>query len=139
MTVTIKLKNKPLFFARLKAIVPRMEEELAKANSKSADAMVASALRLVPVDPNDEDGIHLRDSIVAFKGKFRAAYIVQAGGASTTKPSRGGRYDYALAVEYGTQDTTAQPFFWPSYRLNRKPMKARATRAIRKAIKDAGF
>lgn len=117
-----------------------MEAELTTANAKSADAMVDSAKRLVPVDENDTDGIHLRDSIVSFKGNSRAAYIVQAGGKMTTKASVAGRpYDYALAVEYGTQDTTAQPYFWPSYRLNRKPMKARATRAIRKAIKDAGF
>ena len=39
-------------------------------------------------------------------------------------------------MEYGTAETTAQPFFWPVVRSSRKRVKSRITRAIRKAVKD---
>ena len=44
---------------------------------------------------------------------------------------------YAHLVEYGTSDTEAQPFFWPSYRLLKTGMKANITRAAKKAVKDS--
>lgn len=44
---------------------------------------------------------------------------------------------YAHLVEYGTEDTPAQPFFWPGFRLTRKRAAAQIKRAISKAIREA--
>lgn len=110
---------------------------MAAANKKSAVEMVATAKRLVP----EESGT-LRESIRYSAGRRRGGFIVEAGGPTTTKPVRHGAdasYDYALGQEYGTSDTPAQPFFWPAFRLTRKTHRGRVARALRKAIKDAGF
>jgi HK97 gp10 family phage protein len=73
-----------------------------------------------------EGGGALRDSIrVETSDRSDMRALVRAGGPTTTV--RG--YDYALAQEFGTSKTRAQPFFWPTYRAKKK--------AIRKAIKDA--
>ena len=45
---------------------------------------------------------------------------------------------YGHLVEYGTADTAAQPFFWPSVRLLRKRTTDRIKRAITKAVREAG-
>jgi HK97 gp10 family phage protein len=63
-------------------------------------------------------------------------YRVQAGGEGTTRRDGRRPYDYALAVEYGTQSKPARPFFWPNYRQNRRRVRAALTKAMRKAAKD---
>lgn len=64
---------------------------------------------------------------------------LRAGGPLTTVKARrgwsGGDYDYALAQEFGTKEMAANPYFWPGYRLFRKPARAAVKRAMRKAIK----
>lgn len=73
--------------------------------------------------------------------RSRMAAMVRAGGQGTMQQVgsgffgafnaavRGrGEYDYAIAQEFGTSQTPAQPFFWPTYRANK--------RRIRRAIKD---
>lgn len=70
----------------------------------------------------------------------RISQIVEAGGAATTRAVRSGAsatYDYALAQEYGTEKQDANPFFWPAWRLYRRRLKARMTRATKKAIQGA--
>lgn len=127
----IKFANKERFFKNLISIVPEAEKELTDANDRSAKALVETARRLAPVDTGK-----LRDSIRMRKGKRATSFIVEAGGKETTNDKN---YDYAVGQEFGTVDNPAQPYFWPSYRLNRKPMKSRAARAMKKAIKAKGF
>jgi HK97 gp10 family phage protein len=67
------------------------------------------------------------------------AVRVEAGGETTTRPVREGvsaTFDYSLGVEYGTVDTPAQPFFWPSVNTTKKRVRRRVDRAIAKAVKD---
>ncbi|MBS9477655.1 HK97 gp10 family phage protein [Ancylobacter sp. VKM B-3255] len=121
---------------RLMAIPKAVKAELQPTLEKSADEVVATAQRLAPVD----DGT-LRDSIRREPGEHDLEVRVEAGGEATTREVRRGigvGYDYALAVEYGTIDTPAQPFFWPAYRLSRNRIKSRAKRAISKAVKRTG-
>jgi hypothetical protein len=95
--------------------------------------MVSLARSFVPV----EDGT-LRDSIRRSEPGERGEVLVEAGGPTTTRPVRNGStatFDYALGQEYGTQKSNARPYFWPSYRLTRKRLRARASRALNKAIK----
>lgn len=134
----VRFVNKARFFRKLQSTVPAIGNELRLTNAKSAQGMVASAVRLAP---RGETG-NLQASIRWGKGSGPTAYIVEAGGPLTTKPVRDGastHYDYALAIEFGAHKRTAQPFFWPAYRLNRKTFKGRISRGIRKALKKAGF
>lgn len=135
-SVSLKWKNKDAFFRRLVSVVPAAEQELAAANETSANAMATLARSLAPVNTG-----RLLASI-RIEPRERGAFAVMAGGPLTTHPVRQGasqKYDYALGAEFGTQDTPAQPFFWPSFRVNKRPAKARATRALTKAIKQKGF
>lgn len=134
---SLKWQNKERFFQRLVSVVPAAEQELAAANEQSANALADMARRLAPTG---ETG-RLQASI-RIETRERGAFAVLAGGPLTTHPVRKGasrQYDYALGVEFGTEDTPAQPFFWPSFRANKRPAKARATRALTKAIKQRGF
>lgn len=137
MTVTVKFKNKERLFAKLRASVPKVDVAFTAVAQTSAQDMVRMAKGLVEVDEGD-----LRDSIVWGDGPRPASFIVQAGGKATTKPVRDGAdasYDYALANEFGTQDMSARPFFWPSYRVTKRRLKGRISRAFGKAMKEAGF
>jgi hypothetical protein len=134
----MKFANRDRFMKQLFSVVPEAEKELADANQKSAQAFLEMAQRLCPVGKTGA----LLASIRMYPGRAPGAWVVEAGGPTTTKPVRKGQkatYDYALAVEFSTQDTTAQPFFWPAYRSQKRPAKGRATRALKKAIRAKGF
>jgi HK97 gp10 family phage protein len=68
---------------------------------------------------------------------------VHAGGDKTTKTINDKRgiaayeFDYSLAVEFGTKEAHAEPFFWPAYRTSKKRVRRRVDRAIGKAVKEA--
>ncbi|GLK71570.1 HK97 gp10 family phage protein [Ancylobacter dichloromethanicus] len=120
---------------RLKAIPAAVRKEVFTALDKSADEMVALAKVLVP----EETGA-LKSTIRKSPRVADFAIDIEAGGEATTKPVRDGAsatYDYALGVEYGTLagKRPAQPFFYVSYRANRKKVRPRTRRAITKAIK----
>ena len=136
--VSMKFAKRDAFTKQLLAVVPEAEKELADANQKSAQAFLEMAQRLCPVG---ETGALLA-SIRMYPGRAPGSWVVEAGGPTTTKPVRKGvksTYDYALGAEFGTEDTTATPFFWPSYRSQKRPAKGRATRALTKAIRAKGF
>lgn len=84
--------------------------------------------------PKDEG--KLAQSVRVEGGKTGMRFFVKAGGPLTTRPVREGvsaTYDYANAVEHGTQKMKAEPFFYPTYRANRKQMKRSIEKVIRKA------
>src|SRR5262249_55130920 len=65
----------------------------------------------------------LVQSIRTEQGKRPTVVRVVAGGALTTAQAGASQpYDYSRAVEFGTEHTPAQPFFFPTYRLTRKRM-----------------
>lgn len=93
------------------------------------------------------DGRHeLLESIRVTPGSHPLRKVVRAGGPLTTKKAGGGflrrlisgrgkEYDYANAVEFGTQEMPAQPFFWPSYRLTKRPFRSRIARKVNAVMK----
>ncbi|MGV3553096.1 HK97-gp10 family putative phage morphogenesis protein [Rhizobium sp.] len=122
------------FKARLAKLPTGMRRELEKALAKDAAEWVKTAKALAPIDDGD-----LRQSIRSQK-TATGGQIVRAGGAKTTRLVRSHAgaepLDYALLVEFGTQDTQARPFFWTSYRTLKKKFAARRRRATAKAIKE---
>lgn len=125
------------FQERMRAIPKAVREDVKPAVIKSANEMAGSMRSLAPVDEGD-----LRDSIeVTGPGQRTPAYS-QPGG-STVLPENAaavsvGNTDvrYPHLVEYGTQSASAQPFFWPAFRSNRKRATNRIKRAMTKAIKE---
>ena len=61
---------------------------------------------------------------------------VRAGGPTTTVTTEKHPYDYARAVEFGTHRMSAEPFFFPTYRLMKKSMRSSMRRKITKTIKQ---
>ncbi|NTA79620.1 hypothetical protein G6L13_03870 [Agrobacterium tumefaciens] len=121
------------FKRRLRKLPKSVVTEVNKAIAKDADEWVALSKRYVPKDP--EDGTPLHDSIRHYETET-GGQVVRAGGETTTRPSAGGKYDYALAAEFGTQMHQAQPFYYPAYRSLKKKFQNRRRRALSKAVKD---
>lgn len=44
---------------------------------------------------------------------------------------------YARFVEFGTQKMPAQPFFFPVWRANRRRVRSKITKSLKKAIREA--
>lgn len=138
-----RLKRK---LAKLPAVAKQM---IRQAMEAKANEIVAMMKNLVPVD----DGT-LRDSIgwtwgKAPKGSLTLASVQATGDSDMTLTIYAGNKEafYARWVEFGTArhkngglfagsihpGTTAQPFFFVSWRAN----KRRTVRAVRKATRDA--
>jgi HK97 gp10 family phage protein len=102
-------------------------------------SLVASEQKsLAPVDISSKTPGALKDSVRVERGRAtekKAIVIkIKAGGAKTKKEGAGGKaYDYGRAVEFGTKDMPAHPFFFPIWRARRKEVRA----AVRKAVKQA--
>lgn len=147
MPITIRRKDELL--AKLSRLAPAAKAALTEANAKTADEMVRLARSFVPVRT----------------GRLRASIVATPPGGSPPAHSQGGvkqvpegayavtagnrRVRYAHLVEFGTRPhenageragthnpgAPAQPFFFPAYRLVRKAMKSKASRALNKSIK----
>lgn len=124
------------FQRRMNLIPKNVREAVTPALQRSADEMAASIKALVPVDTGA-----LRESVEVTPGGQSTPPYSQPGGAMTVPENAiaitVGNTDvrYGHLVEYGTSETVAQPFFWPSVRLNRKRATNRIKRAIRAAVK----
>ncbi|MDR7147054.1 HK97-gp10 family putative phage morphogenesis protein [Rhizobium sp. BE258] len=124
------------FQRRMRAIPVAVKEAARAAMAKGADEIVAAAKAYAPVD----DGA-LQDSIGwtwgdAPEGSFA---IATQGTGDLRITIYAGNKDafYARWVEFGTTENTAQPFFFPAYRLLKKRTANRVKRAINKAIRKA--
>lgn len=109
-------------------------EKMRAALQVSAAEVVAAQKSVAPVDDGD-----LRDSIRTEPGAHPLQILVTAGGEATTRPVRNGAdvdYDYALGVEFGTVEQDPQPFFYGPFRLLKRRVVGRVTRAGRKAIRE---
>lgn len=148
-SVKVTVRNKDRLFRKLRDLAPEIQKELGEANAKSAHEMVAIAQSLVPVSTGK-----LRESIVATPpGELPPAYSqggTNAQASSSWMVSAGNSaVRYGHLVEFGARahkaggmfegadhpGAPAQPFFFPAYRLIRKRMRARASRAINRAVK----
>lgn len=122
----------------LASIPKKAKAAIQPAIDQGANEMAARMRYLAPHDDGD-----LQRSIRVEPGPRELSATVTAGGPLTTKPVRKSEkgnapeYDYALGIEYSTEDMPAQPFFWPSVNTTKKRVKRRIDRAISKAIKEA--
>ncbi|MBL4928788.1 HK97-gp10 family putative phage morphogenesis protein [Fuscibacter oryzae] len=126
------------FQRRMQAIPEAAREAVKPALLKAADITAGVQRSLAPVDSGD-----MAASIaVTGPGQSTPAYsqpggsmIVPENAAAITVGNTDVRY--AHLVEHGTEDTPAQAFFWPGFRLTRKRAAGVIKRAIGKAIREA--
>lgn len=120
-------------FAKLTAdLKTEVRDEAIGGVLEQALALAGVMRQLAPQGPTG----NLKRSVRAEVGNKPTTALVKAGGALTTREVRSGSgvpFDYSLAVEFGTHEQHAQPFFWPTYRLTKK----RARRAIKRRITKA--
>lgn len=129
-------------------------KELKKSLERSAKELVAAQKALVPVDTGG-----LRDSItwtddpakIPSYAAFQQKGIVRDKELSVFVTAGNTKVRTAHLVEFGTAPhvnaglfpgtqhpgTEPQPFFLPAYRIMRRRIANRATRAVRQAIKKA--
>lgn len=97
-----------------------------------ADALVGRMKSVVKHGPTG----NLASSIRKESTRRPTIVRVRAGGATTMVTTEQRPYDYARAVEFGTQKMSAEPFFFPTYRLMKKSMRAAMRRKITADIKQ---
>lgn len=136
----MKIERKAELRRKMAAIPQVARAELRKALEVSASEMVSTARSFAPVDSGA-----LRTSIDHTFGEYKAANAnvrgVRAGGGvgdkdlSVTIHAGDASAYYAAFVEFGTQDSVAQPYFFPAYRLTKKRVRGRMNRALKVAAK----
>ena len=133
----------------------RLKRELAMTIRDEAEGLAAAIRAEAPRDTGA-----LVDSVQVRRKKHDLELEVTAGGATTTRSydrrtgyerevvidgrsnegiakREGGdsvSYDYALANEYGTEDQTAQPFFYPTVRARRDGINERISEKVREVL-----
>ncbi|MGY3609929.1 MULTISPECIES: HK97-gp10 family putative phage morphogenesis protein [unclassified Bradyrhizobium] len=119
----------------------RLTEELkAEVHREAVDELNAQADNLARqielVAPRGPTG-NLEHSVAKVPDRKTDTVVrIVAGGRLTIRPSVSSKpYDYARADEFGTVNMRAQPFFFPTYRLNKKKMISAMKRKIRASIK----
>lgn len=136
---------------KLRQFPQAVEAEIKAAMEASANEIVALAKSLAPTDSGD-----LRNSIAWTYGDAPKGAIVlgkvkasSSGNIKITVYAGGPDAYYARFIEFGTAPhinggrfagsanpgTAGQPFFFVSWRANRKRAKGRVTRAVNRAAK----
>ena len=134
---------------KLRSIPAKVAAAMSRALVQNAEELVGKMKNAAPYDSGD-----LIDSI---QWQFTSARDAETGGSikgaeglSVTVSAGGGLAFYASWVEFGTPPhinggkfagtqhpgTEKQPFFWPIYRLNKRRIKGRLSRAQNKTIKE---
>ena len=83
----------------------------------------------------EHEGV-LKTTVKVVPGQNDTTVRIVAGGQQTIRQNGSSKpYDYARADEFGTQKMPARPFFFPTYRLRKKAMRAAMKRKITASIK----
>lgn len=132
--MTAKVRGVEKLNRKLAALPKVAKDEIRKALAKSADEIAAMARRLVPVDSGA-----LRESIGWTYGRAPKGSLVLARGGveglTVTVFAGNDKEFYARWVEFGTVNMRAQPYFFPSYRANRRRARSRISRGVTAAAK----
>jgi len=123
----------------LKRLPDQVEQSVQPALKRSAEELANVQRSLAPKDT----GALANSIAVTTAGNTTPPYSLP-GGSRQVGPNEvvvtagNSEVRYAHLVEYGTSEADAQSFFWPAYRLLKKRLQGRITRAMAKAVKE-GF
>ena len=125
------------FDRRMKAIPVAVREAVQPALRKSGDELAGRMASLAPkLTGALAESIH-----VTYAGQATPAYS-QPGGSTLAGELEAivtvgnSEVRYGHLPEYGTNEMTAQPYFWPSVRLLKTRIQNRTKRAISKAVRE---
>lgn len=110
----------------------KVKKRLAATIKAEADRLATAIKAKAPVKSGA-----LRDSVQVRRRKNDVDLEVTAGGDATTREVRAGsgvRYDYARAVEFGTVNAPAEPFFYNTYREMAPEIRQNIEDAVQEAI-----
>lgn len=110
----------------------KVKKRLASTIKSEADRLAAAIKAKAPVKTGA-----LQNSVTVRRKKSDVDLEVTAGGDATTSQIRGGSsipYDYANAVEFGTANVNAQPFFYSTYRAMAPEIRQNIEDAVQEAI-----
>ena len=122
----------------LASLPDKLEQEIAAEFADAVEEIMVEPIR--DAAPEGERG-HLKASVRKDPGRDDFEWIVEAGGPLTTKPVRDGAtatYDYAEGVEFGNSHMNAEPFFWPTVRVQQQPMQERCEEILDNAMQKLG-
>lgn len=132
-------------------IPKKAEAAVRAAMENSANEIVAEMKRFVPVDTGDLQmsigwcwGNAPKGTMTLVRGGIknrRTAKAFKQNGVNDKNRisiyAGGGEEYYAWMVEFGSRNIPAHPFFYPVWRARKKSAKARVTRAVSRAVKEA--
>lgn len=124
------------FRALPKAVRKNVEDAL----EQNAEELTQAIKRRVPVQKNGNGG-ELRDTVKWSKGAAKSKTRNRGDDPDlTVRVTEGdGRMGfYAGMVEFGTVKSAPKPHFFPTWRAMRRRLRGRLSRAVNKAIKEAG-
>lgn len=135
-----EVRNEAKLLRKLTIIPQAMRGEIYHALGDAADEITDMMRRLVPVEPGKPD---LRDSIGwrwgrrAPKGSVGVATLqgAQRDDLTITIYAADNQTFYGTFVEFGTVKMAARPFFFVSWRANRKNARSKIRAAVRRAAK----
>lgn len=137
---------------KLREMPNRVAAAVSRALVQNAEEMKTKIKAAAPVSP--DGGGDLRESVdwefTTAAGDPTRGSIKGSEGLSVTVYAGNDKVIYARWVEFGTMPhivggiyagaqhpgTAAQPFFYPMYRLNKRRLKSRVSRAQNRAIRE---
>ena len=143
MSVTMKVRRKDKLERKLLKMAPAAKETLRKATLKGAQDVQRLARQFAPFVtgelresiqielPIERKGLAARVGPTVFYGLF-VEFGTRGGQSGTRTTDSRGR---SRKVQRNHPGTPPRPFLLPAFRLERRRIKGRYTRAIRKAAK----
>lgn len=138
MKVKAKILGRAQTMKLLNAVVPEAEKELAKAQMEGAQQVVN---KIKPRAPGPRTGAYqasIQADLLANRPKERAAGGGGANGNTKDPNATGVFADYIWRfLEFGTVKMAKRPHIFPTWRQERKRVRAKMATAVRKAVKKA--
>jgi HK97 gp10 family phage protein len=126
------------FQRRMEAIPKAARDAVQPALAKGGYEIAEAMEMLAPEDTGDLIGsiaVTLSGNSTPPYSQPGGSYVVPENQVAVTAGNSDVRYPHL--VEYGTVNASAQPFFWPGFRLARTRAERRIKRAVAKAIREA--
>lgn len=146
----MKIEGKDKFLAQLASLPRVLREEVRQSLDVSGSETTDIMKRMAPRKEGDlidsigysfdapPPGAGIVSQARSAKTETGLAVVMYAGDESTIVTNKQGvRFQNARLQEFGTKKMPRNPFFFPAFRLNKKRVKGRMSRALRKGAQKA--
>lgn len=124
------------FTTRMKTLKEQMRHNYHQRVLATAQEIADNMRAAAPKDKGVlADSVRVIDNSRIGRSSARISVKVKAGGPTTVRRSASGEvYDYSAAVEFGTQEMQAEPFFYNTFRRYRAPFLDQAAETLEETI-----